>query len=242
MNNKINGFAWHLPLAFKDSVSQCKFEQGDVIYPKKLEGKNWGENIEEFDFLVQVKSPTRSQSTASSNLDVFNSNWSSRMIFEKIYPKNPELNKIIETTQGTFYTFLWKNDESIFDNLNPLKSLVTSISTKDLNYDFIKSKIPFDWTGFAIIVDYVNDISLSKKRQVKSVLSENYNVKIEKITIDNSIIPANEKLVFSPTLGLELFLIESKNAKEIKEHLKEVLFKGVKNKFNINTHGLLIEN
>lgn len=242
MNNKINGFAWYLPLAFKDSVSQCKFEQGDVIYPKKLEGKNWGEKIEEFDFLIQVKNPTRSQSTANQNINVFNSNWCTKLTFEKIYPKKPDLNETIETTQGAFYTYLWKNDESIFDNLKTLKSLVTSIPSKKINNDFIKSKIPINWTGFALIVDCVNDISLSKERQVKSVLIENYNVKIEKFAIDDSVISNNENSVFSPTLELELFLIETKDIAEIKEHLKKVLFKGVKNKFNINIHGLLIRN
>ena len=53
MNDKIKGLKWHLPLAFKDSVGQCKFEQGDVVYPKRLKGKNWGENIEELTFLFK---------------------------------------------------------------------------------------------------------------------------------------------------------------------------------------------
>jgi len=242
MENRIKGLKWHLPLAFKDSLGQCKFEQGDVIYPKKMEGKNWGENIKEFDFLVQVKSPTRSQSTANSNLDVFNSNWNSSIIFEKIYPKNPDLNRKIETTQGAFYTFLWKNDESVFENKEGLKPIVTSISTKKINYDFIKTKIPTNWTGFAIIVDYVNDISLSKRQLVEDILTQNFNVKSEKLEIKKSISLDNESSNFSPTLGLELFLIESMDVTKITEHLKNVLFKGVKNRFNINTHGLLINN
>mgnify|MGYP003625830145 FL=1 len=242
MNNKIKGFKWYLPLAFKDSVGQCKFEQGDVIYPTKMEGKNWGENIEEFDFLIQVKSPTRSQSTTNSNLDVFNSNWNSNIIFEKIYPKNPDLNKKIETTQGAFYTFLWKNDESFFNNQQNLKPIITSISTKRIKYDFIKNKIPTDWTGFAIIVDYVNDISLSKRQLVENVLTQNFNVRLEKFEIENSVSLDSENSDFSPTLGLELFLIQSKDITQIQKHLKDVLFKGVKNRFNVNTHGLLIEN
>jgi hypothetical protein len=35
----IKGFEWFLRPAFKDSVAQCKFEQGDVIYRDEPKGK-----------------------------------------------------------------------------------------------------------------------------------------------------------------------------------------------------------
>jgi len=242
IDNQIKGFKWFLPLAFKDSISQCKFEQGDIIYPKKLKGKNWGENIEEFDFLIQIKSPIRSQSTANDNLDVFSSNWSSKVIFEKIYPKTPELNKTIETTQGQLYMFLWKNDESVLNTKELLEPVTSSISTKNINQEFIKSKTPENCTGFAMITDYVNNISLSKRNLVEKTLKEHYKIKLERYLIEESIILDIFQTNISPTLGLELFLIESKNETEIQEHLKAVLFKGIKNKFNINSHGLFIAN
>ncbi|MBI2281800.1 MAG: hypothetical protein HYU68_14080 [Bacteroidetes bacterium] len=242
IDNQIKGFKWFLPLAFKDSVAQCKFEQGDVIYPNKLKGKNWGENIEEFDFLIQIKSPSRSQLNANDNLDVFSSNWSSKVVFEKIYPKTPELNKIIETTQGRLYMFLWKNNESVLSTKELLEPVTTSISTKNINQKFINSRTPENYTGFAMITDYVNNISLSKRNLVEKILKEHYKIKIERYSIEESIILDIFQTNISPTLGLELFLIESKNDTEIQEHLKVVLFKGIKNKFNINSHGLFIAN
>ena len=119
MDNIIKGFEWYLPLAFKNSVAQCKFEQGDVIYRHRPKGTIWGEEIKHIDFLVQVKSPTRTNSSAVGDLDVFGSIWNSKIVFEKIYPNNHSRNKTIETTQGKFFSFLWTNDEAVFtsDNL-----------------------------------------------------------------------------------------------------------------------------
>lgn len=242
INNQIKGFKWFLPLAYKDSVAQCKFEQGDVIYPKQLKGKNWSENIEEFIFLIQIKSPTRSNSTTNNNLDVFSSNWNSKVVFEKIYPKTPELNSTIETTQGQLYMFLWKNDESLLNTKELIEPVVSSISTKDINQNFINSKIPENNTGFAMITDFVNNINLSKRSLVENILKEHYKIKLETYTIEESVSLDIFQTNIPPTLGLDLFLIESKNDIEILEHLKTVLFKGVKNKFNINSHGLFLVN
>lgn len=242
MTDKIPGFSWYLPQAFKDTISQCKFEEGDVIYPKRLEEKNWREKAESFEFLIQVKSPSRSQVSGSSQLDVFNSNWKSAVIFEKIYPNNPRLNETIETTQGALYTFLWKNDASVFDQSTELYEIETNVSTKSLNEPLIEQHVLSNTTGFAMVVDHVSDLSQSKKNLVKTALGENFNLKIKKLPIKDCIIENKQDLVFSPTLGIELFLIDSLDTQEIEELIKKELYKGTKNRFNIKTHGLLIPN
>lgn len=246
MDNRIKGFEWNIPLAFKDCIAQCKFDHGDVIYKNKSNAKNWGEEKIDIDFLIQVKSPLRASANSnSSDIDVFRANWNSKIVFEKIYPNNSDLNTKIETTQGHFFTYLWKNDETILNSNQILKPVITSISAKQIDSKFIKSKIPDGWHGFAIIMDCVSNLVISKRTLIDNALSEKYTCRSEVYEFDEAVnLNIEEQKSYSgisPTLSLELFLIQSNNSEEIIEKLKSVLFKGVKNRFNINTHGLLIK-
>lgn len=245
MDNIIKGFEWYLPKAFRDSVAQCKFEQGDVIYRHRPKGLTWGEEIKHIDFLIQVKSPTRATSSTVGELDVFRSNWNSIIVFEKIFPNAPSQNKIIETTQGNFFSFLWKNDEAFLTSNVKREPVLTNISPKHINSDFIKSKIPTNWCGFAIIIDNVSDLIISKRNAINEALTKKYIVRTELFDIKEAVIletiETKPYLDICPTLGVELFLIQSDDLEEIQELLKTVLFKGVKNRFNINTHGQLLK-
>lgn len=230
MDNKIDGFEWHLPLAFKDSVAQCKFEQGDVIYKSTLKDSSLG--------IIQVRTPSRSYISNGGDLNVFESNWNSKITFEM---NDFSLTKIIETTQGRFFTFLWKNEESILHDNKPLPPVQTSVASKQMDFVFLNSKIPYGWTGFAIITDSVSNLIISKRNGIMEALTKKFNVQVEQFKLDEALnFDANS--MYSPTLGVELFKIESVNSEEIKEEIKAVLFKGIKNKFNINIHGLFIEN
>lgn len=246
MDNRIEGFEWHLPLAFKDSIAQCKFEQGDVIYRSKPNGENWGEEIINIDFMLQVKSPLRTDSAKGGDFDIFNYNWDSKIVFEKIYPNNHALNTTIESTQGAFYSFLWKNDERFITEKEIIFPVLTSIRPKHINVEFIKSQIPFDCVGFAIVIDSVSNLVISKRNAINEALTKKFTYSTKLFTCNESIyttaLEEKPNSGFSPTLGVELFIIKSKETKEIEEEIKTVLFKGIKNRFNINTHGLLIEN
>lgn len=245
MENNIDGFKWFLSTAFKDSIAQCKFEQGDVIYKNKLSGKNWGEEKIEIDFMLQVKSPTRAINSTKGDLDVFGSNWNTKIVFEKIYPNDLNANEVIETTQGSFFLFLWKDDESLItaNNLNPC---LTSIRPKYINSEFIKAKTPIGSIGFAIITDSVSDLLISKNNAIKKILKENFNYYTKtfncKEAIYSNAIDESPNSGFSPTLGVELIIIDSQDAIKITEEIKKVLFKGKKDQFSIQTHGLLITN
>ena len=54
-----------------------------------------------------------------------------------------------------------------------------------------------------------------------------FNIRLEKFEIENSVSLDSKNSDFSPTLGLELFLIQSEDITQIQKHLKDVLFKGV---------------
>lgn len=245
MENKIDGFEWHLPLAYRDSVAQCKFEQGDVIYKRATSGNNWGEEKEGIDFLLQVKSPTRAINNTKGDLDVFSSNWNTKIVFEKIYPNELNANKVIETTQGAFFSYLWKNDENIF-NTTVLKPCLTSVRPKFINSEFIKTKIPIGYTGFAIITDSVSDLLTSKSNDVKKALTESFSCYTKTFNCEEALyvnaLNENQNSGFSPTIAIELFIINSQDSIKITEEIKNVLFKGKKDQFSIQTHGILITN
>lgn len=246
MSNCINGFEWYLPLCFKDCIAQCKFEQGDIIYKNKPKGLSWADEIKDIDFLVQVKSPTRSNSSLVDNLDVFRTNWNTKIVFEKIYPNDKNQNKLIETTQGNFFTFLWKNDETIFSNNIIIPPVLTSISSKHIKSEFIKSQIPSNWSGFVTIADSVNNLIISKRNSISEVLMKNFNTQSLIFKVDEAVDIENfdnkNNSGFSPTLGVELFLIETDNLENVQELLKSILFKGLKDRFNITVHGQLFRN
>lgn len=243
MKNKIDGFEWHLPLSHKDSVAQCKFEQGDVIYKHAPSEKIWEEQKVDIEFLIQVKSPTRTLTSTKGDLDVFSSNWDTKIIFEKIYPNNPSSNKEIETTQGAFFSFLWKNDENLL-NQSDLLPVISSIRPKDINFEFINSKVPLGSTGFAIMVDSVSDLIISKRTAINNAIKDNFNFSTKLFSCEEAVnigfLNESPNSGISPTLGVELFIINSQEVDKITEEIKKVLFKGKKDQFRIQTHGLLI--
>jgi len=268
MKNKIDGFEWYLPLAYRDSVAQCKFEQGDMIYRHELPDKSWGEQIRDIDFLIQVKSPTRTITTTTEDLDVFDSNWNSKVVFEKLYPNNHNSNKVIETTQGKLFTFLWKNDETVFNDGEHILPALTSgrlrpvkpkpkkndLDSDDLktigwiNVEFITSIVPIGFSGFAILVDTVSNLMTNKRNVVTDILKKEFTYSSKIFDCENAItLDAKQErpsLGFIPTLSVELFLFHSKDVNKIKDELKKSLFKQKKERgvFSISNHGLFIEN
>jgi hypothetical protein len=245
MENQIDGFKWYLPHGFKDCLVQCKFEQGDLIFPHKLKGKTWGEDVKDIDYLIQVKSPIKSHTNSSEDFNVFYSNWSSKIIFEKIYPNDNGLNKTIETTQGRFYTFLWKGEEDILNESVEVLPVFIPNTSKYINSKFIKLNIPKNWCGFAIIYDSISDLIISKRTAIKEILEKNFEVDIKSFNSKDAVISDFDKNMFcaiSPTVSVELFLINTTNNNEVDELIKTLLFKGLKDYWKITRHGILIQN
>ena len=172
--------------------------------------------------MVQVKSPTRAINSAKGDMDVFGSNWNTKIVFEKIYPNDLTSNKVIETTQGAFFSFLWKDDETLLSE-NDLKPCLTSIRPKYINSDFIKSKVPNGSTGFVIITDSVSDLLISKKSDVIKVLKESFPYSSMTFTCNeavlNSALDEFPNSGYCPTLGVELFIINSQDTNKIIEEI-----------------------
>jgi hypothetical protein len=259
-DTKIKGFEWFLRPAFKDSVAQCKFEQGDVIYRDEPKGKTWGENSVNIDFLIQVKSPTRSNATTNTEFDVFGSNWNSPIKFEKFYPNNPEKNQIIETTQGRFFSYLWKDNQSYLDKETVVYPPITSNRLRPtkpkskanegstvgwINMSFVASRVPVGHSCLAIIVDDVSTLITTKSHSIKAALENSFEVTTnfvspkEAISLSKNL--KEQEREFSPTVSVQLFFIRELDLDKITKVLEPVLFKGAI-KFRITAHGILIQN
>ncbi|MFT5053407.1 MAG: hypothetical protein ACI97X_000417 [Oceanospirillaceae bacterium] len=256
----IKGFEWFLRPAFKDSVAQCKFEQGDVIYRDEPKGKTWGETSENIDFLIQVKSPTRSNTSANTEYDVFGSNWNSPIKFEKFHPNSPEKNQVIETTQGRFFSYLWKNNKSCLENETVIYPPITSNRLRPtkpkskasegstvgwINMSFIASSVPVGYSCLAIIVDEVSTLITSKSQAIRTALENSFEITTELVSCSKAISLSKnlkeQEREFSPTVSVQLFFIRELDLNKINQVLEPVLFKGAI-KFRITAHGILIQN
>lgn len=251
-------FSWYLPSSFSDNIAQCKFEQGDVIYPIKTKGEYWQKEIDEFEFLIQIKSPERTNSTNSDNeLNLFKKNWSSVVKLEIIYPKDFSKNYILSTTQGKLLIFLNSNKLDILTNNKRYKAFTNSSeinyykpikinesnSVGWLNNVELKKHLNENQFGFSFIFDKSNSQHIIKKSEVLNIIQKYSNAKEillppEKYIIKREI---NEKLYFLPTIDIVLFCISKEYKQVFLKEIKDKFFKGIKNKFSINSHGLLIE-
>jgi len=112
-------FNWAVPTAFKNAISYCCFEEGDILYDTKnaYNASTWAESLKHINYMIQVKSPKRS-SVLGGQVDtglVFEQNWNSEVVFELMDYKHTNRKKLISTTQGKLFTLLYTG------NLNLLK-------------------------------------------------------------------------------------------------------------------------
>jgi len=236
MSEKYSELRWHLPPYFKDSLAKCRFEQGTVIYKDKPLGENWREEINNIDYLIQVLYPPATIGVKSAML----SHWDSEVIFEFFYPKTKE-KKVTKTTQGRLFTFLWKDNLEIFYDTKPLLPPLTKIDVKSIDKKFFKEKIPFGNVGFVLPYNPINDILVWKLNEIKK-LSSKYDFEELTFSIEEScIIRKTEKdYEIYPLLKTKLLLYRNARFQEVYELIKSAVYKGTKDKFSIETHGILI--
>jgi hypothetical protein len=239
---KYNGLRWYLPSHFKDSLAKCRFEQGTMIYKDKPVGKNWGEQIEKIDFLIQIQYPPSTMATGSGDESVIKSNWDSEVIFDRFYPKTKEQEKI-HTTQGRLFTFLWKDDFNIFNNKESLLPPLFKVPNNSINEKYIKEKIPHKKVGFAFIFNPINDILISKLNSIKKKASPKFEINEQTFSIQESCheIDTKDTCGIYPLINVKLVIFNTSEIDEVHDLIKNVVYKGNKEKFSIKSHGLLIE-
>ena len=240
---KYEGLRWYLPLCFKESLAKCRFEQGTIIYKDKPLGKTWGENKKQVEFLIQIQYPPSSTVTGNGDESVIKHNWYSEVILELFYPNTSE-KKIIKTTQGNLFTFLWKDDINLIYDTVTVATPLFKISNKDINQNFITKYIPENSIGFAFIYNPVNEILISKLSSIKRHGSLSYLIKEKTFSIEE----ACNKIDISGTSGIYplykvklLLFLNSDSINNISKLIEKVVFKGKVRQFAIAQHGVLIK-
>lgn len=247
-------FAWALPKAFKDPLSICRFEQGDVLYDTRKAYQVWKEALKYLRYGIQVKFPERSTSRkAEQEADsVFSSNWNQKAVIE-LTKYSTQTQSLIDTTQGRLYSALWKGNLDILSKDYPdpsipelpktllkngmlplLEPYICKLSTDDI--------IP-NPTVFVVPYDETRDIYRNKFNKVKYALEKHVKLRIKMISPEQAgLSHPNE---FVPTLSLAFFLVENSSQAEVIELVKKALYvppngnQPQKEQFRINAHGYL---
>lgn len=238
---KYNGLRWYLPSYFKDSLAKCRFEQGTIVYKDKPKGKNWGEQIQHIDFLIQIQYPPSTMSFGSGDESVIQANWDSDVEFERFYPKTKK-KETVKTTQGRLFTFLWKDRPEVLDTQVPLLPPLFKLSNNSINETFINEQIPDNCVGFAFIYNPINDILISKLNSIKHKIQTKFELEEFTFSVEDACVDINTDGTCGvyPLISVKLLIFKTTDIEQINELIKTVVYKGKMRQFSIKTHGLLI--
>ena len=104
----VEGFSWAIPFAFIETVANCSFCQGDILYDTPKGYLQWDEAIKHLKYSIQVISPQ--EKFLSSD---FKTNWVKGVQLALYDWQNKGSKTYIDITQGRLFTLLWKGDLNI---------------------------------------------------------------------------------------------------------------------------------
>lgn len=245
-------FAWALPMAFREPLASCRFEQGDILYntPKAYEG-TWADALQHLSFSMQIKSPARGSTTKiEKDADfIFSENWRQPVVLDLTEYPSKKI-RSITTTQGRLYTALWKDDLSILNSDTPeppvpilsrevLKelSLTDGVIFQKVAHDVAKPVI------FFMPFDETRDILRAKRQKVEACLKQEFQVHLRLVEPEELSL-ANARY-YVPTLKIACFIMNTSEINKVYSCLKSALYVPAKIKktdaerFRLEAHGSL---
>lgn len=241
-----SGFKWAVPLAFSDAVSRCRFEEGDILYNSLSAYGNWPEVKDSVTQSFQVRLPARSQgSSAFGGSSVFSSNWLSEIVVDHFNNHKNTSTTPIQSTQGRFYTALWKGDPSILDLSN--KSPEIPLLVKDVTKQIGKAQsfapqLINGQTAFVMARDHSN---LASRAKFHKILANLRNTLIEPPTVVTPLQAGfdNHENI-APTVDIVAFISRLKK-QELEELVKNAVYAPSKesdrDQFRISAHGAIFQ-
>lgn len=242
------GFSWAVPIEFATPLGACRFETGDILYAQREGYLPWSEALKHLAHSIQIKYPPKSTRVVVTD-SVISDNWFSKVQFV-LTDYRTRATKEIETTQGKLYWLLWKGNLCILDPEVPTPEVPKplTVATKMIGCfaECIKTKMitgmekPNVWI---MPYDPTNTLACTKLEAVRRILNERFVGVVEKAFPIREIITTE---VFFPTLHCVAFAIDLGGPEKMRDALKEVLYKPVKDKksdrecFKLATHGHFI--
>lgn len=240
-------FSWAMPKAFTDALAVCKFVEGDTVFDTaKAYGSSWSDSKPHINYHIQVREPKRTTAGAEQESgSLFEKNWTMPARVELVSYRE-ENSTFLWTTQGRLYTAFWRGDLSVLDLDVP--SPKPPIQLKGLHKrlkEFTNVAINQEGVGWVFIMTRDQSLrsSCEKHYLLMQALAKRFSVSDRAIKIEDAGV-MNADIV-SPTIDVVCYLFKSGTECEIREALKEALYKPSKNaktsRFRLEAHGLLVE-
>lgn len=226
------GFKWAVPKAFKEAISSCSFEEGDILYNTKEAYSSWSQAKSKINYAFQVHFPARSKGRKidENGSSIFKSNWNTTVKLEVILDKDNKFKeKFIYSSQGRLFNLLQTGNISILDNKTKqpeMPKLIDDLKKHTSDNELVKlakkhfSKEMRNVNLFIMAYDDTNDAVTSKFREICSSLNE-FTPSI--LTIKLSEIGVN-KDEFHPTLSFKCIAMDSTSPEKIRDRIKERLW------------------
>lgn len=242
-----SGFKWAVPKAFSEAVSQCRFEEGDILYDtEKAYGADWEKASKHVEYSLQVKYPQRvTGGTPETAGGVFRKNWNSELRIE-LYKRFGKVGVgQIHTTQGRLYTALWRGDISFFgmDSEEPKMPLIVQDVTKMLDQTTEKAKeLSVGYPVFVLVRDLSNSVSRQKYSRILSVLNEHLHRSPSILSPGNAGLSLFKDI--APTVEIAFFSMNGISSSVLHDLVKKAVYvpsRGAKkDMFRISSHGLIV--
>jgi hypothetical protein len=228
-------FAWAVPKAFRDALSSCRFEDGDVLHQSRDAYDGWKAGNQADRVFLQVLFPPKSVAAVGS----FHTNWNSQVKVD-LYDKDGRVDHHV-TTQGRLYTVLWRGHLTAFDD-DPASPLGVRDLPKDLIDDGTLEKYAVRKPYFVMPFDHASNLLVTKRRLIRSVMSNFMTNGPRIIELEQLGVVDWEK--YAPTVELAVFETPEISKQKLHDLIKSAVYKPSRNAkrdmFRIQAHGWLV--
>ena len=243
-------FAWAVPLAFADPISDCHFELGDTLYENAAAyTEPWSKNRKTFGQAIQVLAPARGVAGKALSQDdsALNDSWHQEVKLD-LHDLKKQTSKTIITTQGRLYTLLWKGDQKVLDITTKSPKIPSPASGLKKHFSdaasfFQKELLPDPATVyFCTLTDAAAGTYREKYFKMKIKLEQEFST-------TSQLKQANELglgVEFFPTVQVAYFEMKNTSKEAVEIALQDVLYKPsaqrktTGTRFRLQAHGLLI--
>ncbi len=243
------GFEWAVPGSFADPLSNCRFEQGDLLYDRpEAYLESWSQVRDREGFAIQVLEPSRGVAAKSGSQDhsAFADSWGQKVVFDWYNLKTGE-SRIITTSQGRLYRFLWRGNQSILEDETTLDIPLQAVDLKkflpQVTSRFQNELLPNpNIIRFLLPIDGAAGLYHEKFLKVQKALESHFQTTTERVSANNLGLDRE----FLPTVQVACFEIQEATRQAVEETLQNVLYNpGASRKteavrFRLSAHGVLV--
>lgn len=254
MRDVLDNFAWRVPKAFCDPLSQCRLEQGDTLFSNDSAVNRWPPSPGTTS--IQYLSPARGTNNMAISADsegVFLENWNSEAVVELIVWDDKPFKDTITTTQGRVYSCLWKGDTRLLypsqmENPSPpllakvARSMLGEVKQIDpINFAQLPSELVNSKTLFAWATDSTSKLYRSKTHDLYHTLKSRIDCVLCFVSADEFLNATG----LAPTVSIAIIGCTDEATQTVHDTVKALFYRpdpNAKNpKFNINAHGVFLE-